>query len=676
MLIHEISMKKRKVLDRIYRLVLIVVTILIDVGVFTYAKNSGIEMLIIIGKKKLIMLILENIIIMIGVVLKSNAKEKIRNSRVVVKINKMVLIGCPLIVFIAVQLIISDGIFLVQVDYILENLLIYYAIYICLLVVVRYAKVAISIYCILMSLLSMVNYYITLFRGKAFVVMDIFNIKTAASVSGNYTYDIPIKIGLCLLGIMIALLYQELFQTIEFPYKGKRNVTKRCGVFVTMVLLLYGSKGRYRSEGVYLWNVAEDYINKGFIYKLICELQYIQVQKPQGYSSERASQILAETETKFSENEITKTVPQNLIVIMNESLADFEMLSDFRCSEEILPTMHSLQENTKKGYVYVPSFGGGTSDTEYEVLTGNTKQFLPSGGIAYQLYCNESEYGLTSTLNQLGYETIAVHPFYSNGWNRTRVYQEMGFDEFISLESWGDEYATIRDYISDESTYQKIKMLINSSNEEKKFIFCVTMQNHGGYDGETGLEGKIFLNYTEEYPEAETYFSLIRESDRAFKDLLDYFSNINEPTMIVMYGDHWPNLEEDFFCELYNQDFNDMDMENSMSRYKTPYMIWTNYPSEYSLEDMSTNYFGSYILEQAGLELTGYNKFLLNLKEKIPIIGIEAVCDAAGKWYSMDELPKEYKKLLEQYRIVQYNNVVDRKHRIDEAFEVIGNEHG
>lgn len=109
MLIHEISMKKRKVLDRIYRLVLIVVTILIDVGVFTYAKNSGIEMLIIIGKKKLIMLILENIIIMIGVVLKNNAKEKIRNSRVVVKINKMVLIGCPLIVFIAVQLIISDA---------------------------------------------------------------------------------------------------------------------------------------------------------------------------------------------------------------------------------------------------------------------------------------------------------------------------------------------------------------------------------------------------------------------------------------------------------------------------------------------------------------------------------------------------------------------------------------
>ena len=115
-----------------------------------------------------------------------------------------------------------------------------------------------------MSLLSVINYYVTFFRGKAFVLMDIFNIKTAGSVSGNYTYDIPIKIGLCLLGIMISLLYQELFQTIEFPYKGKKNIANRCGVLVTMVLLLYGSKGRYRSEGVYWWNVAEDYTNKGF----------------------------------------------------------------------------------------------------------------------------------------------------------------------------------------------------------------------------------------------------------------------------------------------------------------------------------------------------------------------------------------------------------------------------
>ena len=75
-----------------------------------------------------------------------------------------------------------------------------------------------------------------------------------------------------------------------------------------------------------------------------------------------------------------------------------------------MPYIHSLQKNTKKGYLYVPVFGGGTSDTEYEVLTGNSKQFLPNGGIAYQLYCGENEYGLANTMEQEGYASTAMHP--------------------------------------------------------------------------------------------------------------------------------------------------------------------------------------------------------------------------------------------------------------------------
>ena len=78
----------------------------------------------------------------------------------------------------------------------------------------------------------------------------------------------------------------------------------------------------------------------------------------------------------------------------------------------------------------------------------------------------------------------------------------------------------------------------------------------------------------------------------------------------------------------------------------------------------------SYILEQAGLEMTTYNKFLLQLKEKLPIIGIDAVCDAKGNWYSIDSLPEEYEELLEEYRILQYNNVEDRKNRINSIFEL------
>lgn len=96
-------------------------------------------------------------------------------------------------------------------------------------------------------------------------------------------------------------------------------------------------------------------------------------------------------------------VPQNIIVIMNKSLTDFEEFENLKASEEILPNIHNLQENTKKGYLYMPAFGGGTADSEYEVLTGNTKEFLSNGGIAYQMYCHENEYGLANTLKDEGY---------------------------------------------------------------------------------------------------------------------------------------------------------------------------------------------------------------------------------------------------------------------------------
>lgn len=165
-------------------------------------------------------------------------------------------------------------------------------------------------------------------------------------------------------------------------------------------------------------------------------------------------------------------------------------------------------------------------------------------------------------------------------------------------------------------------------------MFCVTIQNHGGYDPANNEKfvPDVKLSYDQEYPDAEIYLSLAKKSDTTFMKLLDFFSDVDEPTMIVMFGDHWPSLDRGFFSELMGQDFDSLDLIQKQETYKTPYVIWTNYPSESSEEDMSINYFGSYILQQTGLEMTTYNKFLLQLKEKLPIIGIDAVRDAEGNW--------------------------------------------
>lgn len=173
--------------------------------------------------------------------------------------------------------------------------------------------------------------------------------------------------------------------------------------------------------------------------------------------------------------------------------------------------------------------------------------FLPAGSVPYQLFVHDPESGMAQILKAQGYTTIAVHPNNASNWNRTNVYADMDFDQFISTENWGnDSFDKIRNFASDETTYDKlIKLFERKQSGEKLFTFCVTMQNHGGYGTETlnGYQPDVKLHYNREYPLAETYLSLARESDRAFQKLLSYFEKVDEPTMIIMFGDHWPKIE-------------------------------------------------------------------------------------------------------------------------------------
>ena len=178
------------------------------------------------------------------------------------------------------------------------------------------------------------------------------------------------------------------------------------------------------------------------------------------------------------------------------------------------------------------------------------------------------------------------------------------------------------------------------------------------------------LHYNREYPLAETYLSLARESDRAFQKLLSYFEKVDEPTMIIMFGDHWPKIENGFTASVLGKKRSELSLDGTQKTYTTPYVIWTNYPSETVEQDMSSNYLGSYVLSLAGVKLTPYNRFLLDLKDELPIIGIGAVCDTEGTWYSQNNLPEKFQKLVNEYHILEYNNQFDQKHKITDYFSI------
>lgn len=153
--------------------------------------------------------------------------------------------------------------------------------------------------------------------------------------------------------------------------------------------------------------------------------------KPEGYSAE-AVDAIAEKYTEDTEDteavQADKDTVQatNIIMIMNESLVDFEEVGDLKANKEILPYIRSMNKNVKHGQMHVPTFGGGTARSEYEALTGNSIQFLPSGSVPYQLYVRNPEYGMADILKAQGYQTIAMHPHKAANWNRRKGLEEYG----------------------------------------------------------------------------------------------------------------------------------------------------------------------------------------------------------------------------------------------------------
>ena len=657
----------------IYNTVILLLLIIINIGIWVTAGSP-----VLLGPKKITAMAVGNIAVVVILFMPQHIKNKVAEQRLVKTLAWIILVSVPAFLFLMVQLIIGEGEFKVTADFIIKNLALYYILFAVVLLIFRRTAAAITVYSSVLVILSLVNYYVMEFRGRPLMLLDVWSAGTAMSVVGGYTFELPPKVGLLLLLLLVFLVFQKDFQKLVFGEKSVKNYLIRAGLLAGFLLVASYGVNHITFEEVYLWNVNKDYKERGYLYIMLCESQYLSVTKPQNYSAENVKAIADEAE-QSAEKAIQKKqkeeliAPENLIVIMNESLTDFERFGSIESDEEILPAIHGMDTNVIKGYLHVPTYGGGTSDTEWEVLTGNSKQFLPAGSIAYQLYSHDPEYGMTDMLKEMGYSTIAVHPNWELNWNRKQVYSNMKFDKFYGISNWGDEYEKIRNHPSDWSTYEKlIKIYTEKEKEEKLFLFCITMQNHGGYteNDAAGYKPTVSLEYAKEYPQAEMYLSLINESDKAFERLVDYFADMEEPTMIVMFGDHWPKLEEDFFSEVLEKDFGALDLVELQQQYTTPYIIWTNYLLEASGEEMSANYFGSYLMQQMGMELSPYNKFLLELKEELPIIGTGAVCDRDGEWYALSDLPAEYEELMNQYKMLQYNNVFDSRNRLDGVFRL------
>lgn len=390
----------------------------------------------------------------------------------------------------------------------------------------------------------------------------------------------------------------------------------------------------------------------------------------------------------------------NIIAIMNETYADLRVLGQFETNMDYMPFTRSITKNTIKGNLYMPVNGAGTSNSEFEFLTGNSMAFLTGGSNAYELYIKSKLPSLAYTLEAQNYSRQALHAYYGSSWKRDVNYPLLGFENFVSVEDiigesiiedyrdnkisfteyedaisakFPGEKVLLRRFVSDSYDYKVLENMYENRDPSKPFfMFNVTMQNHGGYDAAyNNFQQQIKLTSTEEfYPKANRFLSLIYEADQAFAELVDYFSQVSEPTIILMFGDHQPSIEDDFIESLLGNELTELTVEEKQKRYVTPFILWANYNiDEGYIDRISSNYLSTLLLQTAGIKTTQYNDYLSAIYSKLPVIDTTGYITADGTYHTYDE-NTEYTELLAGYEKVQYNNLFDNLIKHNDLFYI------
>lgn len=538
---------------------------------------------------------------------------------------------------------------------VLMNMIFYYCIFVALRLILgrnRRAAAAGTCFCFLFGL---VNHYVLRFRGRILFPADITGWRTAANVAGGFDYSADVYITQAAI-LLVAYLSLVFFCT---PQKKRAKIPALGAIALwgTMICYCYAffCTGMLPALDIYTQQWVTQ--RNGFLLNFSIALRYSSVDKPEGYSKDTVLELMEQYPGIPAQAD---RKPVNIVVIMNESFGDLTIFDNLNASEDPTPFLHSLEENTIKGWMYSSVTGGGTATIEFEYLTGFTSLFQPPHTVAYQLYVEEGMPSLAALAGSQGYATTAFHPYKSSGWNRVLAYQYLDFDRQMYEEDVPSPYL-IRSYISDKSDYE---MTYRSTGEEdSSFFFNVTMQNHSGYaQGWYNLPRHIELpnNLKAADRTAEQFLDLMKESDLALEELITYYSQCEEPTLVVFFGDHQPPLTNAFYEELYGKKLSERTTEEVLQQYAVPFFLWANYDIE-ARQDVviSPNFLGVLTAQTAGLPLTGYMEFLADLYEVMPAVTPVGFVTADGQFLKKSELNQEQQDWLWKYEVLNYCGMVD-----------------
>lgn len=557
-----------------------------------------------------------------------------------------------------------------------------------------------------------ISFIIYCFRGTSLMPTDILAWGTAMNVASQYEFELKYPMITSTI-LSVALIMLAFKFPLKLSFKGRPFIMRAVGATVTAASVLFITMGDYSKIDVSVYDQYFANYNFGSAFSFYVNSTKMGLKKSNTYNPELLQEKLlsysqpealisntdaaatptAAPEIKYDEDGDpivnTQTTPAptptpstapreddasqngllnstlsadgekpNIIVVMNESFSDPAVINEFSTNEDYMPFFRSLENNCIKGELLVSPFGGYTCNTEYEFLTGMSTGVLQAYSAPYlQMIFKKLPYSLPMHMRKLGYRSIALHPFDADSWNRSNIYPYLSFDEFISKENlakYSEFPEYLRGYVSDKGNYGAIiNLLLKKDKDQRNFIFNITMQNHGGYTAKN-YKNKIFLQDMKgNYPQAEQYLSLMKDSDDALRYFLNELKKFDEPMMVVMFGDHMPNLETGFYEELYGKPLSSISYEESLSRYKIPFMIWTNYEmdaADKSEIKTSPCFLSNKMMEIAKLPKSRVQQYLDELQESMIQINPAVYTAPNGDHHMHSDLPDK----IAEYYDMQY----------------------
>lgn len=373
-----------------------------------------------------------------------------------------------------------------------------------------------------------------------------------------------------------------------------------------------------KSDNAFLVN--EKFKNNNFIaffLQTFTENISNKLEQPQDYTEDTVDEIL-EDDTSSDSTSVQDNIDAilnssenngikpNVIQIMSESFADFRVFDELNLNTDAYDKIDNIASQGYKGTAIVPTYASFTVKTEFELLFGLPVKSLNDPNMPQRMLLTREQPTMVQYYHHYGYQTAYVHPFLSSFYSRSRIYSQFGFDTMIFQDDFTVPIEYLNDYITDDTVFRQIETLIEDT-DEPLYVHTTTMQNHQPYTNGENPDDEI-----------TNYLNNVRITGDALQSFIDYLSSIDEPTVVVFIGDHFPSMRGE--NNVY--DLMGVTSENCQVMFEQNYIIWSNYDLDYSSmtnEKFSTFYMPYVIWDLIDAPKDSFIESMLDKMKTLPI---------------------------------------------------------